>query len=57
MNRQDIQVTVDIVVFTVHEHKLRVLLIQRVFPLHRSVRIAGGIFLPGETLDAAASSS
>jgi 8-oxo-dGTP diphosphatase len=50
-----IQVTVDIVVFTVNEHKLKVLLIQRgIPPFKGQYALPGGFVLANETLDAAA---
>ena len=55
MKKQDIQMTVDIVVFTVHEHKLRVLLIKRgISPFKDQYALPGGFVLSKETLDAAA---
>jgi 8-oxo-dGTP diphosphatase len=55
MKPQGIQVTVDIVVFTVHEHMLKVLLIQRgIPPFEGQYALPGGFVLAGETLEAAA---
>ncbi len=50
-----IQVTVDIVVFTVLEQRLQVLLIQRgIAPFEGQYALPGGFVLEGETLEAAA---
>jgi 8-oxo-dGTP diphosphatase len=55
MKKQNIQVTVDIVVFTVLDHELRVLLIKRgIPPFKYQYALPGGFLLPNETLDAAA---
>ncbi len=55
MKKNEIQVTVDIVVFTVHDHSLRVLLIKRgIPPFKDQYALPGGFLLPNETLDAAA---
>jgi len=50
-----IQITVDIVVFTVHEQTLKVLLIERgVAPFKGAYALPGGFVLPEETLEQAA---
>jgi 8-oxo-dGTP diphosphatase len=55
MKREEIQVTVDIVVFTVHEHCLKVLLVQRgIPPFKGQYALPGGFVLANETLEAAA---
>jgi 8-oxo-dGTP diphosphatase len=52
---QAIQVTADIVVFTVHEQALKVLLIQRgIAPFKGQYALPGGFVLAGETLEEAA---
>src|ERR1035437_55838 len=55
MKHQPIQVTVDIVVFTVHEQSLRVLLIERgIDPFKGRYALPGGFLLAEETLEQAA---
>jgi 8-oxo-dGTP diphosphatase len=55
MNKHEIQVTVDIVVFTVHRQRLNVLLIQRgIPPFKGQYALPGGFVLANETLEAAA---
>ena len=55
MKYQPIQVTVDIVVFTVHEQTLRVLLIERgIAPFKGLYALPGGFVVAGETLEQAA---
>ena len=55
MNKHEIQVTVDIVVFTIHQHRLNVLLIQRgIPPFKGQYALPGGFVLANETLEAAA---
>jgi 8-oxo-dGTP diphosphatase len=55
IHQHEIQVTVDIVVFTVNEQKLKVLLIQRgIPPFKGQYALPGGFVLANETLDAAA---
>ena len=54
-HQHEIQVTVDIVVFTVDDRKLKVLLIQRgIVPFKGKFALPGGFVLDNETLDAAA---
>src|SRR5258707_3560069 len=53
--KQAIQVTVDIVVFTVHDQTLKVLLIERgIVPFQGQYALPGGFVLAGETLEEAA---
>jgi 8-oxo-dGTP diphosphatase len=55
VHQHEIQLTVDIVVFTVTEQKLKVLLIKRGIPPFRGqYALPGGFVLDNETLDAAA---
>ena len=55
IHQHEIQVTVDIVVFTVDDQKLKVLLIQRgIQPFKGQYALPGGFVLDNETLDAAA---
>ena len=55
MKHQPIQVTVDIVVFTVHEQTLQVLLIERgIAPFKGLYALPGGFVLAEETLEQAA---
>jgi len=55
VHQHEIQLTVDIVVFTVTEQKLKVLLIQRgIAPFKGQYALPGGFLLHNETLDAAA---
>lgn len=55
MNKHEIQVAVDIVVFSIHQHRLKVLLIQRgIPPFKGQYALPGGFVLAGETLEAAA---
>jgi 8-oxo-dGTP diphosphatase len=55
MKQQVIQVTVDIVVFTVHDQALKVLLIERgIVPFQGQYALPGGFVLAGETLEEAA---
>ncbi|MGA9672987.1 MAG: NUDIX domain-containing protein [Terracidiphilus sp.] len=55
IQQHEIQITVDIVVFTVSEQKLKVLLIQRgIPPFKGQYALPGGFVLANETLDAAA---
>jgi 8-oxo-dGTP diphosphatase len=55
MKREEIQVTVDVVVFTVHRQCLNVLLIQRgIPPFKGQYALPGGFILANETLEAAA---
>ena len=54
-HQHEIQLTVDIVVFTVAEQKLKVLLIQRgIQPFKGQYALPGGFVLANETLDSAA---
>jgi len=55
VHQHEIQVTVDIVVLTVDDQKLKVLLIQRgIAPFKGQFALPGGFVLANETLDAAA---
>ena len=55
MKAVDVQVTIDIVVFTVHEQRLKVLLIRRgIAPFEGAYALPGGFVLASETLEAAA---
>jgi 8-oxo-dGTP diphosphatase len=55
MKRPNIQLTVDIVVFTIHQDTLKVLLIQRAIPPFEAQHaLPGGFVLADETLAAAA---
>lgn len=55
IDRHEIQVTVDVVVFTVHDEKLKVLLIQRgIAPFKGQYALPGGFVLANEALDSAA---
>lgn len=55
MTKHEIRVTVDIVVFTIQQQRLKVLLIQRgIPPFKGQYALPGGFVLANETLDAAA---
>src|ERR1700761_2380148 len=55
MKKQQLQLAVDIVVFTVHEQALNVLLIRRgIEPFQGQYALPGGFVLPDETLEEAA---